>query len=168
MGWQFEVWARCKPSNQGIGSWQFLSDWPTTMASSNFVLDAVSIKSLGINVRHHGKHPEYDDLIQIPTSHGQKAESSSKTSRTLLMVSGTSIILTAVGAGNKWSQRMNVVRGKWRPLSSPWPLFFRRLQPLRKNSCYYLLVASTVKATGVTVKVSKSLECSFWNSSLRE
>ena len=71
------------------------------MASSNFVSDAVSIKSLGINVRHHGKHPEYDDLIQIPTSHGQKAESSSKTSRTLLMVSGTSIILTAVGAGNK-------------------------------------------------------------------
>ena len=54
------------------------------MASSNFVSDAVSIKSLGINVRHHGKHPEYDDLIQIPTSHGQKAESSSKTSRTLL------------------------------------------------------------------------------------
>ena len=44
-------------------------------------------------------------------------------------------------------------------------LAFPTLQPLRENSCYFL-VASIVKATGV--KISKSLEKSFLNSSLRK
>ena len=60
LGWQFEIRARCKSSNRRIGSWQFLSDWPTTMAASTFVSDAVSTKSFGINVCHNGKHPEHD------------------------------------------------------------------------------------------------------------